>query len=189
MVWNPTFEELQEAIIAENTFGVAYVEAWAFRGACPPPLLGHPSSPTSVLISHSLRDRWSWEGPSVLVSDEEGVEIQRAAAEAAIRSELDLSVRAPGTDQLLFHWAQVALKRMGRWVEPPADHYGLFWSATRPQFWVWGAAPHKGTLLGLERGGRELSRSASPWQEIQLQRSARMFDAWLLREITRSSAA
>jgi hypothetical protein len=86
MDWQPTFEELQEAIIAESTFAISYVEAWAFRGAWPPPLHGNPASPISAFLHLSVSDLWDLEGPSVSVSDDQGVELLRAAANERVRA-------------------------------------------------------------------------------------------------------
>lgn len=187
-VRQPTFEELQEVIIAENTFHIAYVEAWAFRGVCPPPLLGDPWCPTHAFLSLSLRDRWSQDDAPLLVCDEHGVETQRAATEAKVRHDLDLTVRQHGTDMLLFKEAQNATRRLGTWVEPREDHRGSYWSTLGPSFSVWGAAAHPDTarLLGASRRRVQRSRVAEPWLERRLRRDADMFDSWLLREIRRT---
>jgi hypothetical protein len=71
MVWRPAFEDLQKAILAENTFPIWYVEAWATRGICPPPLLGQPESASSAFFMLAGQDGWDWQLP-LHASDEQG---------------------------------------------------------------------------------------------------------------------
>lgn len=179
------YHKLHEAIIAENTFEIPYVEAWAWRGVCPPPLLGDPRSPITAFISMALRDLWDRDGVPLLVSDQEGVQLQRAAAEAEVRRQLDLTVRSPGTEKLLFPEAQAAMKRLGRWVEPPDDHRGAHWSGVRPQFWIWCAVPHAETcrMRGFGAPPDRPPRMCDLRWEIRLREDADLFDRWLLRRI------
>jgi hypothetical protein len=176
--------------MAENTFPLAYVEAWAWRGACPPPLHGDPGSPISAFISMGLRDRWARDDAPLRVSDEEGVQRQRAVAESEIRRQLDQTVRWPGTDNLLFPEAQAAIKRLGCWVDPPDDHRGSHWSATRPQSWIWGASPHADTcrMVGFAGPRDKPSRTARLRSEIRLRQEADRFDRWLLLGVRRNDA-
>ena len=177
---------MQGWIAAENTFPIWYVEAWASRGVCPPPLLGSSDSATSAFFSMSMQDQWDWEAP-LRVSDEEGVKIQLAHRETQIRRELDLTVRVPGTDDLLFHWAQEAMKRLGRWHDPPTDHEGSFWSESRPMFWVWGAEPAERTRPIFEMQNGADAPPIGPVTRLRqamcLREDAERYDRWLLRQL------
>ena len=141
MVMN--FEELQEAITAENTFPVCYVEAWASRGVCPPPLSGDPDAPTSVVFCLATAEKWDLDGAPLAVSDEAAVEVQQARCEDDVRRQLDGAVRLPGTDLLVFPYGQAAMRRLGQWPRLRSQDRGAHWAAVRPYFWVWGAAPSR----------------------------------------------
>jgi hypothetical protein len=113
------FRQRQEAVIAENVFPTAYVKAWARRGVCPPPLHGSPHHMSSVILTLANRDRWDLDGAPLTVSDEQGVEIQRARCQAQVKRALSSAVEIPGKDCLAFPEAQAAatILLLGTWPD------------------------------------------------------------------------
>lgn len=92
---------MDNRFIHERTFPAWYLEAWARRGIFPPPLHGDPRDLDSVFFHLACQDLWDPEGPSLTVSDEEGVELQRAACEASMRTIPSRTTPIPGTFSLI----------------------------------------------------------------------------------------